>query len=69
LLHRRIGTEIETALGRRQWSWLAKETGIAPSTLSTQRAKKKFSVDTLCRIARVLELDLNELLCVGRRAS
>lgn len=64
-LHARIRTEIERALGGRQWSWLATTAEIPPSTLSTQLAKPKFSVETLCRIARVLDLDLNELLCVG----
>lgn len=65
-LHRRIRDEIEVALGGRNWAWLGREAGIAQSTLSTQLSKPKFSVDTLCRIAWVLDLDLNALLCPGR---
>lgn len=62
-LHRKIRDEIEAALGDRNWAWLGREAGIPQSTLSTQLSKPKFSVDTLCRIARVLDLDLNDLLC------
>lgn len=64
LLHYRIRERAVRALAGRSWAWLASEAGIPQSTLSTQLAKPKFSVETLCRIARVLELDLNDLLLV-----
>lgn len=64
-LHRRIREGIEEALGERTWAWLAQEAGIPQSALSTQLAKPKFNIETLCRIARVLEIDVNDLLCVG----
>jgi lambda repressor-like predicted transcriptional regulator len=68
-LHRRMRAEIDAAMKERQWAWRAKEAGIAPSTLSTQLAKPKFNVETLTRVARVLGLDLNEILCVRPRSS
>jgi hypothetical protein len=67
--HRRIRAGIEEALGSRSWAWLAREAHIPQSTLSTQVTKPKFNVETLCRIARVLEIDLNELLFVRRDGS
>lgn len=60
-LHEYIRGQIEERLGRRTWTWLAEQAGIPQSTLATQLAKPKFSVDVLVRIAEALEIRLGEL--------
>lgn len=61
-LHVQVRRNIESALDGRSWSWLAGEIGVPQSTLAGQVCKPRFSLEVVWRIARVLDLDLNELL-------
>jgi len=61
-LHLHIRTTVELALGDRSWKWLAHQIGVPQSTLSGQVSKPKFSLDVVWRMARVLDLDLQDLL-------
>ena len=61
-LHGHILRQIELALGRRSWNWLARESSVAQSTLATQAGKPKFSVDVLLRIAEALDKDVGYFL-------
>lgn len=63
--HARIRTRIELALGARSWSWLSRTAGVPQSTLASQSAKPKFSVDVLLRIAMALEKDVTYFLPVS----
>jgi len=54
-LHLFVRSRIELALGPRPWKWLAAESGVATSTLSSQVNRPKFSLDTLVRIAAALD--------------
>lgn len=54
-LHGYILMRVQLALGRRSWSWLARQAGVAQSTLASQAAKPKFSIEVLVRIARALD--------------
>lgn len=67
--HIRVRRNIETALGERSWTWLAKEIGIPQSTLASQVGKPRFSLEVVARIAVVLKLDLHELLGLPKRES
>ena len=61
-LHGHILTRIELALGQRPWSWLAREAGVPQSTLVSQAAKPKFSVEVLLRIAMALDRPITYFL-------
>lgn len=61
-LHRHILERIERALGPRAWSWLAEEAGVPRSTLATQAAKPRFSVEVLLRVAQALNRDVTYFL-------
>jgi hypothetical protein len=61
-LHCYVRRQIEEALGDRPWLWLAKASGVAPSTLSTQLNRPKFSLDVLARVAHALRVDIAYLL-------
>lgn len=69
VLHWRVKTRISRALGDRSWKWLAKEIGVPQSTLASQVAKPKFSLEVVWRIACALDLDFNELLGLANRKS
>ncbi len=58
-LHTYIRARIEQALGGRSWNWLSRTAGIPQSTLASQVAKPRFSVDVLLLVATALEKDLN----------
>jgi hypothetical protein len=53
---------IQLALGRRSWSWLARQASIRQSTLASQAAKPKFSVVTLVQVARALDRPIGYFL-------
>lgn len=61
-LHLHIRNTVERALGDRSWKWLAHQIAVPQSTLSGQVSRLKFSLDVVWRIARVLDLDLQDLL-------
>ena len=61
-LHRHVLMRIELALGERSWSWLARETGVPQSTLASQLARPKFSLDILVRVASALDRDVSYFL-------
>lgn len=61
-VHQHILTRVELALGRRTWSWLAREAGIPQSTLATQAGKPRFSIGVLVSVARALEKDISYFL-------
>lgn len=61
-IHQHILGRVEEALGRRTWSWLAREAGIPQSTLATQAGKPRFSIGVLVSIARALEKDMSYFL-------
>lgn len=68
-LHVNLKSRIEAALGERSWKWLADQIGVPQSTLASQVCKPKFSLEVVWRIARVLRLDLQELLGLPQRES
>lgn len=68
-LHVHLKRRIEAALGDRSWKWLADQIGVPQSTLASQVCKPKFSLEVVWRIARVLRLDIQELLCLPQRES
>lgn len=49
-------------LGHRDQAWLARESGVPESTISTQLRSKRFSLDTLLRYAEALEVDVGWLI-------
>jgi transcriptional regulator with XRE-family HTH domain len=57
-LHGYIRQQIERRLGGRSWKWLAEEAGVARTTLITQAARPRFSVEVLVRVAGALERDV-----------
>ena len=61
-LHGHIRSRIELALGNRSWSWLSRATGVPQSTLSSQAAKPKFSVDVLVAVADALGREVSYFL-------
>jgi hypothetical protein len=61
-LHEYIRVQIERRLGDRSWSWLAEQAGVARSTLASQRARPKFSIEVLVRVAGALNQELTALL-------
>jgi transcriptional regulator with XRE-family HTH domain len=61
-LHGHILMRVQLALGRRSWSWLAREAGVPQSTLASQAAKPKFSVEVLVRIATALDRPITYFL-------
>lgn len=61
-LHRFVRHRIEAARGDRPWSWLAEESGVSASTLSTQVTRPKFSVDVLIAIAGALGREASDFL-------
>lgn len=61
-VHRQIKARIKRALGRRSWTWLAKQSGIPQSTLSSQASREKFTVATLARVAETLGVTIAELV-------
>ena len=63
-LHEYIRDRIELALGPRSWNWLARQTGVARSTLEYERKKPHFSLDILLLIAGALKRDLGFFLPV-----
>jgi len=61
-LHAHIRDEIARHLGRRSWSWLAREAGVPRSTLITQASRPKFSVEVLVRVADALGHEVSSFL-------
>ncbi len=61
-LHEHVRDQIHNALGRRTMSWLAKASGVPPSTLSNQLLRPRISLDTLTRVANALDRDPASLL-------
>ena len=61
-LHTHIRMRIELGLGDRSWSWLSRAADVPQSTLASQAAKPKFSVQVLLRVASALERDVNYFL-------
>jgi len=61
-LHNFIRRCIERRLGQHSWSWLAREAGVPRSTLITQAARPKFSVEILVRVAGALHMEVTDLL-------
>lgn len=68
-LHAHMKHQIQVALGDRSWTWLAEQIGVPQSTLAGQASKPKFSLDVAWRIARVLDLDLHDMLGLPNRKS
>ena len=54
-LHLFVRSRIELALGSRHWKWLAKESGVPASTLSTQMNRPKITLDVLVRVTAALD--------------
>ena len=54
-LHEHIRCQIELALGRRSWAWLAETSGVPQSTLSNQTSRPRFSIDVLMRVSAALD--------------
>ncbi len=52
--HEFILAQIDRALGRRTWAWLARKSGVPRSTLMTQSANLRFSIDVLTSVATAL---------------
>ena len=44
-----------SSLGERSWTWLARQAAVPKSTLFTQKARPKFSVEMLVAIAHALD--------------
>jgi CI repressor-like protein len=61
-LHYRVRRRIEVALGHRSWKWLAGRIEVPQSTLAGQVSKPKFSLSVVWKIARELNLELNDLM-------
>ena len=59
-LHQFIKKRIEASLSGRTVKWLAEASGVPQSTLSTQFARPKFSIDVLARVAGPLGLSVSE---------
>jgi hypothetical protein len=66
-LHAQVRERIERALCGRSVSWLAAASGVPQSTLASQMAKPKFSLDVLVRVARALEEDLAYFLSTEQK--
>jgi predicted transcriptional regulator len=62
--HQQIRQRIEKELGGRTWSWLAKVTGIPPSTLSNQVNRPRFTLEVIRRVGKALDLDFSDVLQV-----
>ena len=57
-LHEHLLGRIEFALDGRTWSWLARKSGLPKSTLHTQSAVPRFSIEVLARVAVALRRDI-----------
>lgn len=68
-MHIHMKAMIQDALGTRSWTWLAEQIGVPQSTLAGQVSKPRFSLDLAWRIARVLNLDLHEMVGLPKRES
>ena len=53
-LHEFILARIELALDGRTWAWLARTSGTPKSTLATQAAIPRFSVEVLAKVSSAL---------------
>ena len=53
-LQRFIFARIELALDGRTWAWLARTSGTPKSTLATQAAIPRFSVEVLAKVSSAL---------------
>lgn len=61
-LHAFIRARIESELGRRSWSWLARQARVPRSTLSYEKERPRFSLKVLIRVSQALNCELAELL-------
>lgn len=61
-MHEDIKRRIEEQLGSRTWSWLANASGVPQSTLASQAARPKFSLDVLVKLASALDVNVALLL-------
>lgn len=63
-LHAHIRAKILLAKGDRSWNQLAKDAGVPHSTLATQAARPRFSLDVLLRLAGALDREPSYFLPV-----
>lgn len=61
-LHEFISAQIDRRLGTRSWAWLARESDVPRSTLMTQKARPKFSLEVVVSVADTLGCELADLL-------
>ena len=66
-LHRFILARIELALDGRSWGWLARTSGTPKSTLATQAAVPRFSVEVLIKVSSALGREMGWFLPNTRR--
>lgn len=66
-VHAHMKRKIQLALGDRSWKWLAEQIGVPQSTLAGQVSKPRFSLDVAWKVARVLDLDLHDMLGLPNR--
>lgn len=68
-VHLVIRERLCEALAGRPWSWLATQSGVPQSTLAGQVSRCRFSLDTLLKVSRALEMPASHFLADPRARS
>jgi hypothetical protein len=61
-LHEYVLAQVGRRLGGRSWAWLAREAEVPRSTLMTQKARPKFTVEVVVRVADALRCEVGDLM-------
>lgn len=61
-LQEHIRSKIEFALRDRSWNWLAETSGVPQATLNEQKLKRRFKLDVLLKVSRVLRRPIGYFL-------